>query len=234
MKIIIIGGGIAGLSAAHLLSKYPDFDITIIESDNQIGGQAKSKFGKYCYTEYAWRVFGTSYHNLNKIINEIGADKNFAEIKYSCINSKNKTYYDGLSRLEIIKTLVNNKEYGTINKLAELTTISRERAINEYDNVNANNYFKNNDVMKSIIGPYLGLEANKTSLSGYYKNLLSVSDRRKFPFTPDKTRVSKFPTSESLFNVWKDYLINKGVKILTSTCIIKVDISNNKIINIIC
>ena len=79
MKIIIVGGGIAGLSTAHFLSKYSNFDITVIESEDDIGGQARSKFGKYCYTEYSWRVYGTSYHNLNKIINEIGADKNFIE-----------------------------------------------------------------------------------------------------------------------------------------------------------
>lgn len=234
MKIIIVGGGIAGLSAAHFLSKYSDFDITIIESEDDIGGQARSMYGQYCYIEYSWRVFGTSYHNLNKIINEIGADKNFTLLEYPCIINKNKTYYNGLDKSDIIKILLENKDYYTINKLSEITTICRERAINNYDNIYANKYFQDNDIIKTVLGPFLGLEANKLSLSGYYKNLLSITDTRKFHFTPEKTRISKYPTQESLFNIWKKYLLNKGVKILTSTNIIDINIFNDKIIDITC
>ncbi|MGL5935645.1 MAG: FAD-dependent oxidoreductase [Cetobacterium sp.] len=40
-KVIIIGAGIGGLSAAHELSKYPDdYEITVIERNKHIGGQA--------------------------------------------------------------------------------------------------------------------------------------------------------------------------------------------------
>ncbi len=59
-KIIIIGGGIAGLAAAHFLCKYPDFEISIYESEVEVGGQARSRLGKYCYIEYCWRIFGTT------------------------------------------------------------------------------------------------------------------------------------------------------------------------------
>ncbi len=38
-KILIIGGGIGGLSTALRLSKYPNLDITIIEKNNQCGGR---------------------------------------------------------------------------------------------------------------------------------------------------------------------------------------------------
>ncbi|HSX11166.1 MAG TPA: protoporphyrinogen oxidase [Chlamydiales bacterium] len=39
MKIIILGGGITGLSAAHALSrKYPDAQITLLEKENRLGG----------------------------------------------------------------------------------------------------------------------------------------------------------------------------------------------------
>jgi len=234
MKIIIVGGGIAGLSAAHFLSKYKSIDITIIEAQEDIGGQARSMYGKYCYIEYSWRVFGSSYHNLNKIINEIGADKNFALLNYPCIINKDKIYYNGLDKKDIIKILAENKDYSTINKLADITTICRNRAINNYDNIYANEYFNNNNIIKTVLGPFLGLEANKLSLSGYYKNLLSITDTRKYNFTPKKTRISKYPPQQSLFNVWKSYLIKKGVKIITSTNIIDINIINNKISNIIC
>ena len=83
-KIIIIGGGIAGLAAAHFLCKYPEFEISIYESEAEVGGQARSRLGKHCYIEYCWRIFGSTYHNINKIINEIGADENFTFMTNTC------------------------------------------------------------------------------------------------------------------------------------------------------
>ena len=43
-KVVIIGGGFAGLSVAHILCQYKDFDITIIEKEIELGGQAASNF----------------------------------------------------------------------------------------------------------------------------------------------------------------------------------------------
>jgi uncharacterized protein with NAD-binding domain and iron-sulfur cluster len=84
-KVVIIGGGIAGLSAAHILCKYSEFDISIYESESDIGGQARFMFGKFCYIEYSWRIFGKVYHNINKIIDQIGANNNFALLENPCI-----------------------------------------------------------------------------------------------------------------------------------------------------
>ena len=66
-KILIIGGGIGGLSCATSLAETGMFDISIYESDI-LGGQASSKKSKLCNTEISWRVFGNYYTNLIKII----------------------------------------------------------------------------------------------------------------------------------------------------------------------
>ena len=66
-KVIIIGGGIGGLSCATALAETGNFDISIYESDI-IGGQASSKKSKLCNTEISWRIFGISSKNLLKII----------------------------------------------------------------------------------------------------------------------------------------------------------------------
>ena len=49
-KIIIIGGGIAGLSAAHRLIEHSppnggasDLSVTVLERDETVGGKAKSR-----------------------------------------------------------------------------------------------------------------------------------------------------------------------------------------------
>ena len=77
-KILIIGGGIGGLSCATALAETGKFDISIYESDI-LGGQASTQKSKLCNTEISWRVFGCSYKNLFKIINDISAMKNFYE-----------------------------------------------------------------------------------------------------------------------------------------------------------
>src|SRR5688572_21514524 len=38
-RMIVIGGGIAGLSAAYYASKYPDVQVSLLEADSRWGGK---------------------------------------------------------------------------------------------------------------------------------------------------------------------------------------------------
>jgi myosin-crossreactive antigen len=234
IKIIIIGGGIAGLSAAHILSSYSQFKVDIYESEQDVGGQASSNYGKYCYTEYSWRIFGACYHNINRIIKQIDADNNFHTINKPCIINNDNVMNGQLSVYNLGKILLkNNLNINMINKLIDMFTICRDRAINDYDDINAYEHFNKNPIVQSIMGPFLGLDANKISLSSYYKNVLSVSDERKFEFTPNNTRITKYPTQESLFVPWVKYLKSKGVNIHTNSKVKNINIINNIINNIL-
>ena len=64
MKVIIIGGGISGLTCAYELSKY-NIDIELHEKDNKFGGlvQGIVKNGKY--DEHSWRGFNKNYSFIN-------------------------------------------------------------------------------------------------------------------------------------------------------------------------
>jgi len=231
--IIIIGGGIAGLSAAHFLCDYPDFEIILYESQSEVGGQARSMFGDYCYIEYSWRIFGRVYHNINKIIEQIGATDNFALLESPCIvNSSNNVYYGGLSYINLAKIIIKNADYALLNKILDITTISKDRAINMYDDINAYEYFNKDPIIQSIMGPFLGMDANTLSLSGYYKNIISTCDRSKYAFTPYDTRISKHPTQESLFVPWVKYLKKKGVKIYTNSQLFDIEITDNTVTSI--
>ena len=200
-KILIIGGGIGGLSCATSLAETGEFDISIYESDI-IGGQASSQNSKLCNTEISWRVFGSSYKNLLKIIKDIDTIDKF----YISINDDN--CYDNNSKfsLGLIETLKHmNKEI--YKKILPLFFMCRERLINNYHNITADEYFDKNNFIRLLVGPYSGLEATKVTLSGTIKFLLSTLYGRGMPY------LTKYPTSDSLFEPWKKYLKSLGVKI---------------------
>lgn len=231
-KIIIIGGGIAGLSAAHLLCNYP-FDIEIYEREPEIGGQASSKFSKLCYTEYSWRIFGSVYHNLMYIINQIGAEDNFNRLLNPCLVSKNDISSANINSYNLAYQIWKESDFDTINKMLGLLFLCRERAINDFDDISAYEYFNKNQIMQTILGPFLGLEANKISLSAFMKNIYSTSDIQRYPFSPEGTLISKYPTQQSLFDPWKEYLLKKGVKIYTDSPLNSINCGYNKIDSVI-
>ena len=71
--VIIIGGGIAGLTCAHELIKY-NYNIILIERNNIVGGIARtyqSEKPKLCPREYSWRAYGPYYQNVYNVMKEI-------------------------------------------------------------------------------------------------------------------------------------------------------------------
>ncbi|WMT42983.1 FAD-dependent oxidoreductase [Paenibacillus sp. D2_2] len=73
MKIAIIGGGLAGLTAAAYLSNSPDTEGTVFERSPQIGGRAFT-YEKSGFTlNYgAHAVYGIDRHTLHNMENELG------------------------------------------------------------------------------------------------------------------------------------------------------------------
>lgn len=72
-KVIICGGGIGGLSAAHeLIRSGKEYEIHIYERNNDIGGQARSiGDNSRNFSEYCWHVVGRGYTYLTSILQEI-------------------------------------------------------------------------------------------------------------------------------------------------------------------
>lgn len=82
--VIVLGGGIAGLSAAHELRRRGYTGrVLVLERNEGIGGQARSWTANqqnisdekaqdtHFWTEYSWRVYGPSYHTIRRIQREI-------------------------------------------------------------------------------------------------------------------------------------------------------------------
>ncbi len=92
MKIIIIGSGLAGLSAGYKLCK--SNEITIFEKDTEIGGMAASyhqnyKGKKYFIEKYYHHIFRSDLELLT-LIKELGLEKEMLWLK-----GKNAYFVDG-------------------------------------------------------------------------------------------------------------------------------------------
>lgn len=199
-KIIIVGGGIGGLSCATALAETDMFDVSIFESDI-IGGQASSKKSDLCNTEISWRVFLGFYDNLMNIVDSMGIRDNFYSLKDGdvCINNNNSE--------SVLKSIITKHSFSDLSRIARIIFLCKERAINYYHNINSLDYYKNSEIMKIIIGPYYGLEPSKVTLSTVYKFTYNYFQNSK------PTLITKNATSDSLFKPWGNYLKSKNVKI---------------------
>lgn len=229
VRINIIGGGIAGLSAATLLSDHNGFDIHLYEKNETVGGQANSELDEMCYTEYSWRIYGSVYHNINYLIHKIGVDANFTTNANPCFLQNNMIKSGDTNPSNIMFQLIKQNKWNVISRVLYQACICKDRALNEYRNTNASDFFLNNPIMTTILGPYLGLEAEKVSLSGYYKNIYSVCDSNKYNFTPDNFRITTLPTHLALFKPWLAFLKKKGVSVHTSASLDRINIEGNNV-----
>ena len=104
-KIIIIGAGPAGLTAAFELLKNGETDVTIIEQDNQVGGISKTiVHNKNRIDIGGHRFFSKSDWVMNWWMNQLPLEetKNQINLKYKG-QTKNKINFSKNSNL------INNK-----------------------------------------------------------------------------------------------------------------------------
>jgi hypothetical protein len=225
LKIIIVGGGIAGLAAATILSDISGLEIIIYEKEPQIGGQAASIQTEICNIEYSWRVYGGNYNNLRYIFTEkLNILKNLKNIEGNCFIKNNEFSDATLNFNTMISNLFESTPFKNYYKYTDFLLMDGDRIIRDYD-INAYEYFDKNPIVQTILGPLLGMDANKVSLAGSMKNLYSMRKSRPSSLTIN-------PTNISVFNHWENYLINKGVSIYKNSSVENITIENNKITNI--
>ena len=208
VKVVIIGGGIAGLSAATLLCDISNINIEIYEKENELGGQATSLYNNNnCSTEHCARVLGKSYHNIWYIFNNIlNINNHFQNLQNDCLLTDDAVSKTTPKFSNLIPHILNTTKINNYYKYFDFFLLCKNRIINSYDNINALNYFDNNDIVKSIIGPYMGLEATKLSISSLFKNMYQIKDSTNYNFTPEISQITTTPTNDAIFNDWEKYL----------------------------
>ena len=245
-KIVIVGGGIAGLSCAHILStRYKNYEIELYEKEKNLGGKVQvfTKEDKY-YQEHSPRVFLNHYVNMQKI---------FSEIPYDDNNSLLDMYSDELKNYLISKKCKNTPLYLTdIKQILKNTNIfnmaiiglfllqgfmsCQERLDNTFDNIPFSQllFTKSTKYIFEFISYILGENLDILPFTKMLKTIeYELKDKLEgYPTKFKGTRTFKIPYNE-VFEKWEEFLTKKNVKIYKNYELIDKKIFKNTIVEFI-
>lgn len=94
-KVVVIGGGLAGLASAYELSNR-GFEVTLLEKSPQLGGKIASwdiQVGDDNFRmEHGFHGFFPQYYNLKTIVREVAIESNFQSLEYYSVVFKGDKY----------------------------------------------------------------------------------------------------------------------------------------------
>jgi len=229
--IVIFGGGIAGLTVAHELSKY-NLKIAVIEKESILGGMARSDIYKSrnnLRTEHSWRGFAPFYNNTFQIMKEIKLDStksvfdtlkpniSFNTLENIPNSNKNTTLYDNIIIIYwMIYHIVSGNIRSEKNKEISFSNLISSK-------------LSNNGKKKYIeyIGPGLGLDPYSASIyhiGKYVEMLLFETNNNTNWYFTDR------PSSEAWFDPWYQHLINNKVEFYLSSELQELQFQDNNAI----
>lgn len=230
-KVVILGGGIGGMTVAHELAHCAPgkYEIHVYEQYERLGGMARSSYkernGYRLPTEYSWRVYGPYYNNLRQIFKQIPINEpgksvhdNLVDIKEILMVDRNGVFRTN-NRVQMLfdifkalKKVPWMQKWKTIKKLLYCSMISTDR-LDKMDCLSWNEFINpgnslHHDLRKYIVdmtAPYFGVDSSKVNVPSVVKTIETI----KFNNRP--LSVMKGPTNEVWFDPWKKYLETKGV-----------------------
>ena len=238
-SVAVFGGGIAGLTVCHELLK-KGYNVSLYEKEKDVGGVSKSRYNENNIpSEYSWRGYPAIYENLFTLIKEIPI-------------TENTTVYDNLSgpidfylpRDEIIEKYNYNpkgnwKDFilGSYYVLRSIFSDKRrevyakmsfKESMLSYKNFSRDAYAR----FITMLCPGLGIDENKGSV----QNVAKVKEMEFLNKVPkDLERmcwyVMNAPTNQAWFDIWLEYLKEKGLKVHLNNEIKGVFNINNKIVS---
>lgn len=100
MKIAVVGSGIAGLTAAHLLSR--KHDVILYDADSRIGGHTHTHSiddaGRRLNIDTGFIVFNhKTYPNFTKLLSMLGVESRESSMSFSVRCERTGLEYNGTS-----------------------------------------------------------------------------------------------------------------------------------------
>lgn len=243
-KVVIVGGGLAGISSAVYLRE-KNFDITLIESAPQLGGRAKSFFDNQfnLYLDNGQHLLIKGYESTLDLITKFKAEENFIFQKEFEIlfRDKNKREWSlkidtivnslisflGFKNLNLSEKISLINFFSKIDKLddeltEELTTLEFLQKLNQSENL-INNFWK------LVIESALNTPIQKSSANVFLFILKKMFVENK---SNPRFIIPKKSLLESLIIPAENYLINNGVRVIKNSRIHDIVLKNDLVVEV--
>ncbi len=241
MSVLIMGAGIGGLTAAHILAQR-GFKVTVIERNDTIGGLARSSYSKLGLpTEYCWRIYGPKYVHLKRILREIpslsypgrSVLNHLMEIDQHVASDRGSTFtFD--NDLSTLRRLRRHFPDIPIHDLWALTRSVIEGFLSNADTLSSVTWRDFLGPLRSpylekwavySVAPFLGEDLDRVSAAAIFqeiKGLLLTAS------SSSNLSVMDGPTSDVWFDAWHRFLVDSlHVDILTGENITKIEIDDH-------
>lgn len=236
-KALVIGGGLAGLSAAIELADR-GYDVTIKEKmENSVGGKLATKpvqaLGQTFYVEHGFHAWFGSYHQFKDIRNRLKINDNFVSwpsTQYVFKNYKPENIYNTgpypLNLLGIVLRSPNLKITDAISSygsLEDLLFYDFDKVNEKYDNISFKDWANEKNVAAPfydiILQPALSVTLNE-------RDIFSAAEMLQFQQIyfltneeADQKQVAKINYYHAVLKPWVDYLESKNTKIVYNTSV---------------
>jgi hypothetical protein len=243
-SVIILGGGIGGLTAAHVLINR-GYNVTLFERNDVCGGLARSResINKECPCEYSWRVFGSYYINLLNILQQIPYENKTVFENLVPIKKGKPTGCPNITPLGLDFEKIPIKDKITLLQILLKGSLSCDaRNIEELSHLNWSEYLKSKNISDITykyavrpLGPVLGFENNKASVYDVVNaaEILFESSYLRMDSKYSEAYITNGPTNTKWFDPWVTCLKKNGVKLYTSATVNSINMKNGLIHSVI-
>ena len=223
-KVLIIGGGPAGCSAAHAVSSLDKFSIDLIESSSVLGAGVRTNYyGGHPYT-FGPRHFLTQNRKVFDHINKIIPMRSCAEHEFITYVESDNAFYNFPIHMDDVKSMPDSNII--LEQIKEAKGVTNAKNIEEY-----------------WIGS-VGERLYKKIILNYNKKMWMVDDNKKidtFKWSPKgvtikegnraawDNAISAYPLAPDGYNKYFDLLFEKDINIYLNTQIEGFEIEDKKV-----
>ncbi len=229
-KVLILGGGVAGLTAAMELVN--DFEVTVIERRPIVGGKARTwTDDRYeVFREHSFRVFHQSYHNLFDTMRRIPRGSATVYDQLEDFVSAKKLFASYPKTWEAYRSFQNERtardvllDVKDFGRLAGALVASKERLAQGLGNVSFEDLFtKRDDGSRGLVYDVLrGMSQVEYSANRVNPDLEVMIHfiEKHFLHGPPGIgwKALTAPTSDAFISPMRAYLDARGVRFVTAT-----------------